>query len=241
MHVQTVRIRTIDGTGAKDIETIFNPDKCPVCHHHCLPTLITAFAVPHPSPKVTERAQVVYKCPKSDCSELFIADYILSYALELGPGVFGMVGLVPVSINYAEDIRSKNVEKISPRFYRIYKQALEAQVAGLDEIAGPGFRKSLEILVKDFLAHETPTNKDKILATPLGDCIKNLVDYKPLKLCFERAAWLGNDETHYVRKWDQHDIEDLKALIKLGETWIESVEQTKYFENSMQDPKSNRK
>ena len=29
----------------------------------------------------------------------------------------------------------------------------------------------------------------------------------------QRAAWIGNDETHYVRKWEEKDIEDLKILI----------------------------
>ena len=31
----------------------------------------------------------------------------------------------------------------------------------------------------------------------------------------ERDVWLGNDETHYVRKWEGKDVQDLKLLIKL--------------------------
>ncbi len=37
----------------------------------------------------------------------------------------------------------------------------------------------------------------------------------------KRAAWLGNDETHYVRKWEGKDLEDLKRLISLTIHWIE--------------------
>ena len=34
--------------------------------------------------------------------------------------------------------------------------------------------------------------------------------------------WLGNDETHYVRKWEEKDIRDLKILIRLTESWIQN-------------------
>jgi hypothetical protein len=37
----------------------------------------------------------------------------------------------------------------------------------------------------------------------------------------KRAAWLGNDETHYVRKWEDKDLNDLKKLITLTLHWIE--------------------
>lgn len=41
----------------------------------------------------------------------------------------------------------------------------------------------------------------------------------------ERALWLGNDETHYLRKWKQHDISDVVTLINLTKNWIE-IEQS---------------
>lgn len=34
--------------------------------------------------------------------------------------------------------------------------------------------------------------------------------------------WLGNDETHYVRKWEASDISDLKMLIDLTAHWMTS-------------------
>jgi len=41
-----------------------------------------------------------------------------------------------------------------------------------------------------------------------------------------RAVWLGNDETHYLRKWEQKDLTDLKNLIGLTVHWIEMEELT---------------
>ncbi|MGF6947536.1 hypothetical protein QF028_000029 [Neobacillus sp. B4I6] len=45
----------------------------------------------------------------------------------------------------------------------------------------------------------------------------------------ERAVWLGNDETHYVRKWDDKDLKDLKNLIDLTVYFISmTIKANKY-------------
>lgn len=47
----------------------------------------------------------------------------------------------------------------------------------------------------------------------------------------ERATWLGNDETHYVRKWENKDLKDLKNLIDLTVYFISmSLKALKYQE-----------
>jgi hypothetical protein len=47
------------------------------------------------------------------------------------------------------------------------------------------------------------------------------VKSEQIKEIAKRAAWLGNDETHYVRKWEDKDLKDLKKLISLTLHWIE--------------------
>lgn len=42
------------------------------------------------------------------------------------------------------------IQEISPSFVKIYNQALAAEELNLSEIAGMGYRKSLEFLIKDF-------------------------------------------------------------------------------------------
>lgn len=44
-----------------------------------------------------------------------------------------------------------------------------------------------------------------------------------------RAVWLGNDETHYVRKWEEKDVNDLKLLVRLTVNWIDNVLLTKKY------------
>jgi hypothetical protein len=57
------------------------------------------------------------------------------------------------------------------------------------------------------------------------------------KATASRAAWLGNDETHYVRKWEQADLESLKKFIQLTMHWIEMEELTKEGEKGMPEGK----
>ena len=65
---------------------------------------------------------------------------------------------------------------------------------------------------------------EKIYKTALGSCI-NKIDNSSIKELARCATWLGNDETHYIRKWEDRDIHDLKNLIDLTcqyITWIPS-------------------
>jgi hypothetical protein len=48
-----------------------------------------------------------------------------------------------------------------------------------------------------------------------------------------RAVWIGNDVTHYIRKWEGKNLEDLKKLIELTVHWIEMEALSKSFEDEM--------
>ena len=116
---------------------------------------------------------------------------------------------------------------------KIFNQASAAEELGLKEIGGMGYRKALEFLIKDFLIAEKPGSRDDIERSLLGTCIGRHVEDERLKLCASRAVWLGNDETHYCRKWEDKDIGDLKTLIKLSANWMESVLLTKKYAADM--------
>jgi hypothetical protein len=51
-------------------------------------------------------------------------------------------------------------------------------------------------------------------------------------------VWLGNDETHYVRKWENKDINDLKRLIAMTVAWVEIELFTVQLEKDMPEPTS---
>ena len=51
------------------------------------------------------------------------------------------------------------------------------------------------------------------MSMPLSNCIKTYIDSQYIKTLAEKAAWIGNDETHYVRKHDDRNVGDLKKFI----------------------------
>ncbi|MFI5095616.1 MAG: hypothetical protein WCE50_17705 [Candidatus Acidiferrum sp.] len=132
---------------------------------------------------------------------------------------------------------SEVVLKVSQDFCAIDAQADKAERLGFLLVAGPGYRKALEFLVKDYLCGLLPGTKEEIEKAPLAQCIAKFVKNENVKLTASRAAWLGNDETHFIRKWEDKDLQDLKGLIKLTMLWIEMEELTKNVAADMPEGK----
>ena len=115
---------------------------------------------------------------------------------------------------YIQQQFDPNISALSPSFCEIYNQASEAETRNLDQIAGIGYRKAVEFLVKDFCIHQHPDDSEKIKRMPLGKVIETYVDNPQIKSLATGTVWIGNDETHYVRKHEDRDINDMKTFIK---------------------------
>ncbi|MFR5472135.1 MAG: hypothetical protein ACLTG7_11415 [Romboutsia sp.] len=115
----------------------------------------------------------------------------------------------------------------------IYGQAKQAEEVGLDQVCGVAYRKALEFLIKDYCCKKKPEEEENIKKKFLSNVIKEYVDNPNIKMLAERAAWLGNDETHYIRKWESHDIKVLIKLIDLTCSWINLEEKTRKYSESM--------
>jgi len=187
------------------------PDRCPICHRSIAPVPVAVTC--H---RLGELAQAAFRCADMRCDRVFVALYDWVDAKHL----YALRKTEPV---YPET-RSfdASVTRLSPMFEAIYNQALAAESAGLREVCGCGYRRALEFLVKDYLIASCPDNADAIKRELLGTCIGKRVADARLKECAERAAWLGNDETHYERRWSGTDLQDLKALIDLALHWVGS-------------------
>lgn len=126
---------------------------------------------------------------------------------------------------------SEPVTLISPKFVEIYNQAHSAESQGLKEIAGPGYGKALEFLVKDYLIKKLPTEEAAIKSMSLNDCIQKKLDNPKIKSLADKARDMRNDETHYERKNEASDINDLKKLIQATTSWIDLESYTAEVEN----------
>jgi len=92
-------------------------------------------------------------------------------------------------------------------FQIIYNQSNTAESYSLNEIAGMGYRKAIEFLVKDFCIYLNPDKKVEIENLLLGKCISTYITDTEIKNLATASTWLGNDETHYK------DIQDMKLFI----------------------------
>ncbi|MGC1476531.1 MAG: hypothetical protein WA804_11835, partial [Terriglobales bacterium] len=166
------------------------------------------------SGEVIER---VFVCPLHSCQHLFIGRYYRQPS-----GNFYLRQTTPTEPQRYSP--PPEVQQISPDFCAIYDQAQKAEQLGWDLVSGPGYRKALEFLVKDYLTslQTTDAAKKEIAELALMPCIKKYVTDSRMKATAERATWLGNDETHYIRKWDDKDLQDLKKFILLTCFWIQS-------------------
>lgn len=106
------------------------------------------------------------------------------------------------------------IDKISARFVNVYSQAMQAEKHGLDEICGAGYRKAVEILIRDYLISKTTSDEDKekITRTNLAACIE-LLD-NDIKELAQGATWLGADFVHYSKHHEEFGLDDLKGFIE---------------------------
>lgn len=123
---------------------------------------------------------------------------------------------------------SESIKILSPKFSEIYRQAESAEEQGLLEICGMGYRRALEFLVKDYLRQANPEHSEEIKKQPLAACIKSRIGDHRIKTLAERATWIGNDETHYIRKHENLDVQDMKMFIRAMVAYIEAEKTFEY-------------
>jgi len=110
---------------------------------------------------------------------------------------------------------SDTIKQISPIFLIVFQQAVTAEQQNLFELCGTGYRKALEVLLKDYAVTRFPAEKESIIRKSLLDCVDEYIHNDKVKQVASQAAWLGNWETHYLYRWDSKALDDLKIFIKL--------------------------
>lgn len=184
------------------------PDVCPICKYSIKPTelLLKEYC----DNEKQWFLSAFYLC--RHCYQTFLT---LHKCELINPGNQYTAKLMHIEpVRFAEEHFEDGISNLSPQFAKIYNQALAAETSGLDEIAGLGYRKAMEFLVKDFCIHLHPDDEEKIKAMPLAQCINSYVESAQVKTLATRAAWIGNDEAHYIRKQENRDVSDMKNFIK---------------------------
>ncbi len=186
------------------------PKICPICNVSVVPTVLSAYLVDIDS--INRKAYILFFC--HHCEECFLGEYIIVYQEAVS------ISLSPYK--HKDESFSDRISDLSPDFVKIYNQSHHAESIGLDEICGMGYRKALEFLVKDYATVFHPEECDAIQKKQLSACINDYISDKRIKSLAKASNWLGNDETHYVKKHPEYSIKHLKAFMSAIIPYIDS-------------------
>ena len=128
-----------------------------------------------------------------------------SLDLRFGPNsvYLGAYSLSPTVPDY--DRFSDKIINLSATFVQTYEQAQCAEAN----------------LVKDYLCHKAPADEDAIKTEALGRSLQRIEDSR-IQALAQRATWIGNDETHYVKKHEDLDVATMKVFINAMVHFIDS-------------------
>lgn len=187
------------------------PKKCPHCNKFVQMDIVGKVNGPKKNVDIT---LVVFQCIA--CRELIVGRYIQTGI------VFRLFNENNKSFFYPNaeyrDIEfPAEIKKVSPKFPCIYNQAAKAEHYGCIDIAGAGFRKAAEFLIRDFAIYKHQNKKENILNTlSAKNVIKNFLnEYPRISRAAVNSLELGNDEVHYSKIYTEYSLKDLKDFIEI--------------------------
>jgi hypothetical protein len=214
---------------------ISNPNVCPHCHVVNTPHNLWYVFSNDSDNKLAFISS--WNCANSDCAKVFVTLHKLNgnqfifkrflNGLPKGPDWPKPI----LNLRNGNTINSGQPE--SSKFIKTYLQSLVAENDGLDELAGMGYRKAIEYLVKDWAIQNDPNDIEIINSSWLGSIITRYY-VGDIKEILERATWLGNDQAHYKRIFEDFDINDLKELIDLIMVELDRQFKKKHYIDNIQ-------
>ncbi len=190
-------------------------DKCPICNSSIAPVGKSKFFNSD-----SKMYFFMFECPA--CNKGFITHYNYTNERKIKNDIsYNMLKLVNSYPKVPELHQfDENIKKLSSNFCEIFNQAYVAEQMNLNEIAGIGYRKALEFLIKDYCIDKNKEQEEKIKKEPLSQVITNYILSDKIRNLAKASIWIGNDETHYVRKYEDKDIKDLKRFISATVAYI---------------------
>lgn len=185
---------------------------CPICGVAISPEVLHGAMVPSDKPGES-KIYILNFCNK--CCKCFISSHYedtknSGYSLEnSAPTVF-------VEHHFPETVCN-----LSPDFVSIYNESLRAEIQGMTSICGMGYRKALEFLIKDYAIHLIPNETEFIKSATLAQTIKKYISDEKIRSLATASSWIGNDETHYIRKHQDYGIKELKSFIMTASAFID--------------------
>jgi len=184
------------------------PERCPFCHELVAPEIKASNY--NTSATDTHKDLIILElfviCSNRICQSSYIGYYNM-----IGNNEFEFLNTSKGMSK--KRVFAKTINSISTRFSKIYNQAYAAEQNELFDICGMGYRKALEFLIRNYCISLNSNNQLKIKDISISSVVKEFIEDDIIKQISIRAFWLGNDETHYIRKNEDYNLNDLKKFI----------------------------
>lgn len=183
---------------------IIVPNECPICHISIYPHLLTAFSIPSNTPP--DYASFFFSCPNCNkvygtSAEIYFQNFSThSFICDLSTKEASFSPCIPKIPPLPLNLQQEAFKK----FQAVYKDTYSADSYGLFEVAGMGYRKCIEFLIKDFLLLTHPEKRETVENPKimLGNLIKDHMkedDLSSLQLKLSNYNKLATDEVHYIK------------------------------------------
>lgn len=191
------------------------PETCPHCRRRITPAL-TYVAANCSDDGHAYTVSAYWNC--NGCSEVFCCTYYILGGAYDNPHRGRILSTLPPVCD--KTFIDPRITAISPRFTELFNQSEEAKARNLTDLAGMGFRKSLEFLLKDSLIALGMEEESKVVGMDLRTAIASFSDNPRLIKAANLARVIGNEYTHYQAKYEGYDLDTLQHLISIALHWL---------------------
>ena len=95
------------------------------------------------------------------------------------------------------------------------KQSFDAEQNSYFELAGSGYRNAIEVLIKDFAIQELKAPEKEVCKKSLSQAIEAYLPNINASVSADVTRVLGNDYTHYERRYEDVDFHVLKRYLQI--------------------------
>ena len=186
------------------------PAVCPHCSISCDPTVIN-----HTFLQVNKNNNpIIYILLILECTACH-KQIVAMYSIQNQHSTF--LGMYPQNVTTFHD---EQLQDLSPRFVKMYNQALAAKDAELFDLAAIGYRAAMEFLIKDYAVKESNEDPKNLKGKSLSKVIIEYLKDVPMVKTADMVRFLGNDAAHYDL---QNPELDFKAIDKYMHIFVEQM------------------
>lgn len=182
------------------------PKNCPHCNFSNMPTKVDNKVFTFNNKKMLQL--ISWKC--TNCFEIYITSHLRASSYNEKKSEFVFVYPSMHSRSFSDKI-----EKLSPRFIEIYKEAAYSEHAGHFSSAGIAYRLALEILIKDYAIQELGKDAEEVARKKLYTAIEEYLPNTNFQKVADVIRLKGNDYTHFKEKFDEVTFDTMKDYFNI--------------------------